>query len=97
MQQHPPAPAPPSAASGGDGDKNAESTPTPTPTTQRARPRRPRVLLGLSGSVAAIKAPLLASALCEWADVRVVATKASRYFVEEAHLPEAARPMLGVR
>lgn len=43
--------------------------------------RRPRVLLGVSGSVAAIKAAEVAALLCAWADVRVVATEVGRRFV----------------
>ena len=47
-----------------------------------AAPRRPRVLLGLSGSVACIKATQLVSALSAFADVRVVATPAALRFLE---------------
>jgi hypothetical protein len=39
----------------------------------------------------------VAQALCAFADVKVVATQAAGRFVTEAQLPEAARPMLGVR
>lgn len=53
------------------------------------------MLLGLSGSVATIKAPLLSQHLCQFADVKVIATASSRYFVTEDLLPEAARPLLG--
>ncbi len=45
--------------------------------------RRPRVLLGMSGSVAAIKLPQLVAALTAWADVRVVATKWALQFVSQ--------------
>lgn len=48
-----------------------------------------------AGSVATIKAPLLASCLCAWADVKVVATSAARYFVTDEQLLAAARPLLG--
>lgn len=44
--------------------------------------RRPRVLLGLSGSVAAIKLPQLIETLTAWADVKVVATKWATRFVD---------------
>lgn len=40
------------------------------------------MLLGCSGSVAAIKLPELLVLLTQWADVRVVATAAARHFVE---------------
>mmetsp|Transcript_29312 Transcript_29312/g.95534 ORF Transcript_29312/g.95534 Transcript_29312/m.95534 type:complete len:203 (+) Transcript_29312:346-954(+) len=43
--------------------------------------RRPRVLLGVSGSVAAVKATSLLEALREFADVKVVATQAARHFL----------------
>ena len=43
--------------------------------------RRPRVLLGVSGSVAAIKAAEVAALLCAWADVRMVTTEVGRRFV----------------
>ncbi|KAJ1496065.1 flavoprotein [Baffinella frigidus] len=47
--------------------------------------RPPRVLLGLSGSVAAIKAEELVKALSAFADVRVVTTaKAAHFFSPEA-------------
>ncbi|GBF90347.1 phosphopantothenoylcysteine decarboxylase [Raphidocelis subcapitata] len=62
---------------------------------QQPRPRRPRVLLGLSGSVATIKAPLLCRCLCEFADVRVIATAAARRFVGEGQLPPQAGQLLG--
>ena len=51
--------------------------------------RRPRVLLGLSGSVACIKAQELVRALREWAEIRVVATGAARHFVEDGLLEQA--------
>lgn len=50
-----------------------------------------------AGSVATIKAPLLCQCLCTFADVKVIATSAARYFVREEQLPEEARPLLGVR
>ena len=40
--------------------------------------RRPHVLLGVSGSVAAIKVPIIAQLLSEFCEVVVVATDASR-------------------
>ena len=49
--------------------------------------RRPRVLLGLSGSVACIKAPELVLALSAFAEVRCVATAPALHFLA---CPEAA-------
>lgn len=43
--------------------------------------RRPRVLLGVTGSVAAVKAPELALALAAFADVRLVVTEAGARFL----------------
>lgn len=48
--------------------------------------RRPRVLLCLSGSVACVKAPELASLLLAWADVRCVATPSALRFLPAAHV-----------
>jgi len=50
-----------------------------------------------TGSVATIKAPILSRCLCSFADVKVIATSSSRYFVTEEQLPPEARPLLGVR
>ncbi|GAB4814253.1 hypothetical protein N2152v2_001299 [Parachlorella kessleri] len=58
-------------------------------------PRRPRVLLGVTGSVATIKLPILARLLLQECDVIVVTTKASRYFFQEEQLPPDCRPVLG--
>jgi phosphopantothenoylcysteine decarboxylase len=52
------------------------------------------VLLALTGSVAAMKAPDLARALSSWADVRTIATEAALHFFNPADLPGAARPVL---
>ncbi|CAK0786727.1 hypothetical protein CVIRNUC_009941 [Coccomyxa viridis] len=54
--------------------------------------RRPHVLLGVSGSVAAIKVPLIAKLLADFCDVVVIATDASRKLLavdqlEAMHLP----------
>lgn len=46
--------------------------------------RRPRVLLCASGSVAVVKLPALALALAEFADVRVVLTRAAGFFMQQA-------------
>ena len=49
--------------------------------------RRPRILLGASGSVAAIKVAELADLLAEFAEVKLVLTKAARHFVTQEDLP----------
>lgn len=49
--------------------------------------RRHRVLLGASGSVAAIKVVQLAYLLAEFADVKLVLTKAARHFIQQDGLP----------
>ena len=54
--------------------------------------RRPRVLLGVSGSVAAIKAPLVCERLLRFADVRVVLTNAARHFLPPVAAPYGAPP-----
>ncbi|GJN32136.1 hypothetical protein PR202_gb20614 [Eleusine coracana subsp. coracana] len=54
-----------------------------------AQPRRPRVLLAASGSVAAIKFEVLSRSFAEWADVRAVATQSSLHFIDRASLPSA--------
>ena len=53
------------------------------------------MLLGASGSVAAIKFAELARLLVVFADVKFVATKAARHFIQEADLPLAAGPVHG--
>lgn len=51
-------------------------------------PRKPRILLAASGSVAAIKFGNLCSCFSEWAEVRAVVTKASLHFIDRASLPK---------
>lgn len=55
---------------------------------QNNAPRRPRILLAASGSVAAIKFANLCRSFTEWAEVKAVATKASLPFIDKASLPE---------
>ena len=57
--------------------------------------RRPKVLLGVSGSVAAIKVVELAHLLAAFAEVKIVATKAARHFIQEDELPTAVQPIHG--
>ncbi|KAM2939066.1 hypothetical protein FF1_038773 [Malus domestica] len=51
-------------------------------------PRRPRILLAASGSVAAIKFGNLCHSFSEWAEVKAVATRASLHFIDRASLPK---------
>lgn len=51
-------------------------------------PRKPRILLAASGSVAAIKFANLCHCFSEWAEVKAVATKASLHFLDTAALPK---------
>lgn len=50
-------------------------------------PRKPRILLAASGSVAAIKFGNLCHCFSEWAEVKAVATRASLHFIDRASLP----------
>lgn len=54
---------------------------------QPSSPRKPRVLLAASGSVAAIKFGNLCHCFTEWAEVRAVVTKSSLHFVDRLSLP----------
>ena len=58
----------------------------PPPPPKRTPPatRRPRILLGATGSVATVKVPKLAVQLKAFADVRVVATERGRFFLGKA-------------
>ncbi|KAM5571793.1 phosphopantothenoylcysteine decarboxylase [Rosa sericea] len=58
------------------------------PTQANAAPRKPRILLAASGSVAAIKFGNLCHSFSEWAEVRAIATKASLHFIDRAALPK---------
>ncbi|KDO31764.1 hypothetical protein SPRG_03684 [Saprolegnia parasitica CBS 223.65] len=49
-----------------------------------ATPRRPRVLVAASGSVATIKVPELVVKLAEYAEVQVVLTKSANFFLPKA-------------
>ncbi|KAK2648049.1 hypothetical protein Ddye_015538 [Dipteronia dyeriana] len=51
-------------------------------------PRRPRILLAASGSVAAIKFANLCHCFSEWAEVRAVATRPSLHFIDRAAIPK---------
>ncbi|KAK9837602.1 hypothetical protein WJX74_001200 [Apatococcus lobatus] len=59
------------------------------------RTRRPQVLLGVTGSVAAIKAPELAGMLSTFAEVRVIATGSALRFFNVHQLPVACRRIYG--
>ena len=56
---------------------------------------RPHVLLGVTGSVAAIKVPELVAKLLRFADVRIVATPSARHFFTQEQLPAECGPLLG--
>ncbi|ESQ48116.1 hypothetical protein EUTSA_v10021520mg [Eutrema salsugineum] len=51
-------------------------------------PRKPRVLLAASGSVAAIKFGNLCHCFTEWAEVRAVVSKTSLHFLDKLSLPQ---------
>lgn len=57
--------------------------------------KRPKVILGASGSVAAIKVVELAHLLAAFAEVKIVATRAARHFIQEDELPAAVQPIHG--
>eukprot|EP00850_Spirogloea_muscicola_P011122 SM000068S20554 [mRNA] locus=s68:110779:112044:+ [translate_table: standard] len=61
--------------------------PPDSPGLVKAFSRRPRILLAASGSVAAIKFPILAESLSEWADVKAVVTEAALHFVDKQAVP----------
>lgn len=54
----------------------------------RRSPRKPRILLAASGSVAAIKFTNLCRCFSEWAEVRAVVTKSSLHFIDTNSLPD---------
>ena len=56
---------------------------------------RPHILLGISGSVAAIKTAELAELLCALGEVRIVATDASRHFLSGLQLPPEVQHIHG--
>ncbi|KAI4316416.1 hypothetical protein L6164_024397 [Bauhinia variegata] len=53
-----------------------------------AAPRKPRILLAASGSVAAVKFANLCHCFSEWAEVRAVATRASLHFIDRSSIPK---------
>lgn len=53
-----------------------------------AMPRRPRILLAASGSVAAIKFGYLCHSFCEWAEVTAVTTKSALHFIDKVTIPK---------
>ncbi|KAJ8452799.1 hypothetical protein Cgig2_014562 [Carnegiea gigantea] len=57
------------------------------PPTTNAMPRRPRILLAASGSVAAIKFGNLCRCFSEWAEVKAVATKSALHFIDKMTIP----------
>ena len=78
-------------------------TATPAPTLLAGIPianeeaptlRRPRILLGVSGSVATTKLSIVARSLLQFADVHIVASKSSRHFFSHGDLPGECGPVL---
>lgn len=55
---------------------------------------RPRIVIGITGSVAAIKIPILASKLSTFCDICVVMTRSSLNFVRDLEFPASALPVL---
>ena len=53
------------------------------------------MLLGVSGSVAAIKIAQLAHSLVAFSDVKIVATASARHFINEKDLPALVLPLHG--
>ena len=51
-----------------------------------AGPRKPRILLAASGSVAAVKFANLCHSFSEWAEVRAVATRSSLHFIDKTSI-----------
>ena len=64
--------------------------PPPPPKRMPPATRRPRILLGATGSVATVKVPKLAVQLKAFADVRVVATERGRFFLGRARTYDGA-------
>lgn len=63
-------------------------SPEMEPIQANPAPRRPRILLAASGSVAAIKFGNLCHSFSEWAEVKAVATRASLHFIDRTSLPK---------
>ena len=53
------------------------------------------MLLGVTGSVAAIKVPELVTKLLRFADVRIVTTPSAQHFFTQEQLPAECGPLLG--
>ncbi|XP_047335129.1 phosphopantothenoylcysteine decarboxylase-like [Impatiens glandulifera] len=54
-----------------------------------AAPKKPRILLAASGSVAAMKFGNLCNCFSEWGEVRAVVTKSSLHFIDRTTLPKS--------
>jgi len=50
--------------------------------------RKPRIVIGACGSVAAMKFGLVLRAFMEWAEVHAIVTKPSCHFIAEASIPK---------
>ncbi|KAL9266168.1 Phosphopantothenoylcysteine decarboxylase-like protein [Drosera capensis] len=53
-------------------------------------PRKPRILVAASGSVAAIKFAILCHCFSEWAEVKAVASASALHFVDTVAMPKDA-------
>ena len=58
------------------------------PVQINGRPKRPKILLAASGSVAAIKFGNLCRCFCEWAEVKAVASKSAMHFIDRRTIPD---------
>ena len=74
---------------------NTEKKVSPCAMSTVSGEKKKKVVLGLTGSVASIKAAELVTALCEFAEVRVVTTKAASVFVDVTALPIALEHVYG--
>ncbi|GAB2269724.1 hypothetical protein Dimus_004646 [Dionaea muscipula] len=68
--------------------KSGIGTPEIQPLQLNTGPRKPRILLAASGSVAAIKFPNLCRYFSEWGEIKAVVTAASLHFVDIVAIPK---------
>lgn len=70
----------------GERDSSSSSIPSTTKGDHHGN-EKPRIIMAASGSVAAIKFGIVAESLCEWAEVKAVATKSALHFIDKMALP----------
>eukprot|EP00270_Netrium_digitus_P005460 TRINITY_DN17230_c0_g1_i1.p1 TRINITY_DN17230_c0_g1~~TRINITY_DN17230_c0_g1_i1.p1 ORF type:complete len:277 (-),score=51.95 TRINITY_DN17230_c0_g1_i1:44-874(-) len=75
------------ATSGTPGLLVTPGTPPPLTPPMGSVCRRPHILLASSGSVAAIKFPIIARSFSDWADVRAICTQSALRFVDCKAMP----------